>query len=159
MIFSRKTWRKVGRLSLRAAVVFAVLVAAWLVLEAVWDRNLFGESEGAFAKNVGSSEAVALMDKEPGLQIIDVRPPYERWGGRLPDALCLPSGGDDFEEKLRAEIDSSKPVLVYCMGGFRSRLAVGKLKDAGFKSIYHLDRGMLGWKIAGHPVVSVPAAE
>ena len=58
--------------------------------------------------------------------------------------------------KLVTELDPAKPILVYCGGGVRSRLALGKLKDAGFTRIYNLNRGMLGWMLGGHPVESPP---
>jgi rhodanese-related sulfurtransferase len=37
-------------------------------------------------------------------------------------------------------------VLVYCAGGFRSRKAVAKLKELGFKNIQHIHRGYMSWK-------------
>ena len=68
---------------------------------------------------------------------------------------CRISGAKniDFRSSVfRAEIgklDKSKPILLYCLSGVRSKLAVSICKKAGFESIYELDPGLRGWVEAG----------
>ena len=56
---------------------------------------------------------------------------------------------------LREEIgklDKTKPVLIYCLSGVRSKLTALICKKAGFESIYELDPGLKGWLEAEKPV-------
>ena len=56
---------------------------------------------------------------------------------------------------LREEIgklDKTKPVLVYCLSGVRSKLTASICKKAGFESIYELDLGLRAWMEAGKTV-------
>jgi rhodanese-related sulfurtransferase len=77
--------------------------------------------------------------------VLDVRSDKEFAGGALPGAVNLSLGDAVFDEKAGA-LDRSRPVLVYCAGGFRSRQAVERLKAMGFQDIRHLHRGYLSWK-------------
>jgi rhodanese-related sulfurtransferase len=76
-----------------------------------------------------------------------VRPPGECC--RVPDASV---GGDPAFELELSRWDRSRPVLVYCQGGYRSRKAVEVLRSLGFNSVLHLHRGMMAWRWAGKAV-------
>jgi rhodanese-related sulfurtransferase len=77
--------------------------------------------------------------------VLDVRSKGEFDDGALPKAVNISFGDEGFEAHLGA-LDKAKPVLVYCAGGFRSRKAVAKLKELGFKNIQHIHRGYMSWK-------------
>ena len=77
--------------------------------------------------------------------MLDVRSEGEHAGGALPGAVNVSLGDPAFDEKTGA-LDRTRPVLVYCAGGFRSRKAVDRLKAMGFENIRHLHRGYLSWK-------------
>ena len=52
--------------------------------------------------------------------------------------------GADFNNEV-AQLDKSKPVLLYCRSGKRSGAASKKLQGMGFKEIYDLQGGFLNW--------------
>lgn len=85
----------------------------------------------------------------PDAQLIDVRTPGEFQGGFIAGALNVDWNGDSFDKQV-AELDQSKPVLVYCLSGGRSAAAANHLRDKGFK-VYELDGGMMQWRAAKLP--------
>lgn len=82
--------------------------------------------------------------------IIDVRTAEEFAGGHLSNALNIDWTADNFEQ-LVAAIDPSKPVFLYCLSGARSASAAQKLRELGFKEVYELDGGLLGWRAQNLP--------
>jgi len=85
-------------------------------------------------------------------QLIDVRTPAEFKSGHLEGAADLDwNGGDPI--KTYADLDKSKPVLVYCAAGGRSTAAMHHLQDQGFE-VQQLDGGIAAWKKAGLPTVT-----
>lgn len=107
---------------------------------------------------VKAQEGVNLVDsnkfeqeiKEPTSQIVDVRTPEEFAEGHIAKAVNMNVNDTDFESKI-ATLDKEKPVMVYCRSGGRSAKAAGILKEKGFKHVYDLDGGMIGWNEANKP--------
>ena len=54
--------------------------------------------------------------------------------------------------KMVSQLDKEKMVLVYCASGGRSRSAMKKMKDMGFKTIYNLSGGFNAWKNKGYDI-------
>jgi len=75
--------------------------------------------------------------------IVDVRQPGEYRQGHLPGAKLIPL--DDLPEHLE-ELDPSKPTLVYCAAGIRSRAGASILTRAGFAEAYSMEGGIRSWK-------------
>jgi len=71
--------------------------------------------------------------------------------GIFEKAVNMDVTSDDFESKI-ATLDKEKPVMVYCKSGGRSAKAASILKENGFKQVYDLDGGMIGWNDANKPV-------
>ena len=126
-------------------LILTALVAGWYVFEGAWDRKLFTPGPGVTCANLHAAEAKAWLCDHPDTQVLDVRSPREFSHGALPGATNIPLGEDTFRAQV-GEFDRSKPVLVYCAGGYRSRKAVSVLKEVGFTTIQHLHRGYLSWK-------------
>jgi hydroxyacylglutathione hydrolase len=84
-----------------------------------------------------------------GLQIVDVRGPGEVAGGAIPGAehIQLPA----LITRL-GELDSSKPTVVYCAGGYRSSIAASTLRQRGFADVSDLLGGFGAWQSAGGDV-------
>lgn len=122
-------------------VILIAMVAGWYVYEGLWDRALFTGG----CHNLSASEANAWLLEHPETQVLDVRSKGEYDGGALPKAVNI-SLGDEAFESVVCSLNKEKPVLVYCAGGFRSRQAVAKLKELGFKNIQHIHRGYMSWK-------------
>ncbi|KAF5054665.1 Thiosulfate sulfurtransferase GlpE [anaerobic digester metagenome] len=74
--------------------------------------------------------------------ILDVRQPGEYEEGHIPGAKLVPMAV--LTDSLH-EIDRSKPVLVYCAIGGRSRIAAQTLAGKGFDQVINLSGGFKAW--------------
>lgn len=85
-----------------------------------------------------------LREKEAGAyNLIDVRQPGEYEQGHIPGAALVPLG--DLYERER-EIDRSRPTVLYCRSGNRSRAAASILLDAGFVDVFSMEGGIQAWR-------------
>ncbi len=104
--------------------------------------------ENAFALCMASDEMQSstvsweslpnFMQENPELLLLDVRTAdehcHKNLGGKLIPLAELPMRLD--------ELAPSEPILVYCQSGQRSQRAVILLKQAGFRRVYHLAKGL-----------------
>ena len=90
---------------------------------------------------------------EGGAQLLDVRTEEEWNEGYIEGATRIGIAGDDFAGRVTKQLDSSKPVVVYCHSGHRSAQAAKKLEKLGFKTIHDLKGGIKAWTAAGRPVI------
>ena len=80
---------------------------------------------------ISGTEARQLID-EHNATLLDVRNPNEFATGSAPGAINLPL----HVLPIRAhELDSSKPVIVYCLSGARSAQAHMLLSNLGFTNV------------------------
>lgn len=103
---------------------------------------------GSAVTNVTVGKAQTLMKEhagKPDFVILDVRTPEEFADGHIDGAVNLDVQSRDFETKLRA-LDRKKSYLVYCRTGNRSRQAVIAMEALGFRSIFHMNEGIVKWK-------------
>ncbi|WP_439489883.1 rhodanese-like domain-containing protein [Algoriphagus sp.] len=84
-------------------------------------------------------------------QILDTREKEEFEVSHLQDAQWV--GYDSFSMENVAELDKNQPVLVYCTVGSRSQEIGKKLQNAGYKEVYNLYGGLIGWANEGKPIV------
>jgi rhodanese-related sulfurtransferase len=84
-----------------------------------------------------------------GAQLIDVREPYEREAGRIPDDTAHIEL-DGLSDQADA-IDRERPVVFYCRSGSRSALAAQAFGAAGFDA-HNLDGGLKAWVADGLPI-------
>lgn len=126
-------------------LILIVVVGGWYWYEGGWDRQLFTAAPGCVCSNLNADQANAWLREHPETQVLDVRSTGEFEGGALPKAVNISIGDEAFDTRV-SELDKDQPVLVYCAGGFRSRKAVAKLKELGFKNIQHIHRGYMSWK-------------
>lgn len=92
---------------------------------------------------------------QPDVQLLDVRTPAEFMEGHIEGARNVDwlAGESDFADRAKAVLTKGKPVAVYCRSGRRSAAAAQALTRAGFKHVTNLTGGILGWQVAGHPLV------
>lgn len=95
------------------------------------------------------AEAQAWLAEPAPPQLLDCREPSEFAVCRLPGAVLIPLG--ELSERLD-EVDSSRPVLVYCHHGVRSTSAVVILRAAGV-SAAHIRGGIDAWSLEVDPSV------
>ncbi|MHB1126323.1 MAG: rhodanese-like domain-containing protein [Bacillota bacterium] len=119
----------------RFAALFGLILLGTLV-------NGCAGVEVAGYSNIGVEEARELIQENPGLQIVDVREPYEFEQGHLPGSLLIPLG--QLSGRM-GELNQEQPVLVVCASGSRSGVAAGMLTKADFKEVYNLAPGLARW--------------
>ena len=79
-----------------------------------------------------AKDFVQRHDTVAGLQIVDVRNESEFKLGSVPGALNIPVV--QLPNRL-AELDASRPTVVYCAGGYRSSIASSLLQRVGFVDV------------------------
>jgi phage shock protein E len=87
------------------------------------------------------------------LVILDVRTAQEYRSGHLNGSINLDFRSTSFADKL-AVLDRGNAYLVYCRTGVRSGRAAALMKSLGFREIYDLAGGMVGWQRDGFEIVS-----
>ncbi len=125
--------------------VWATLLALILVTAA---------TAGSAVTNVTVGKAQALIKERAGnaeFVILDVRTPEEFAEGHIDGAVNLDVRAKDFEKRLRA-LDRNKSYLVYCRTGNRSRMATIAMEALGFRSILHMNEGIVKWKQQNRPL-------
>ena len=88
------------------------------------------------------AEVRAWRDRGDAFQLLDVREPEEAAVASIAGSVLVPLGA--LPERL-AEVERTRPVVVYCRSGARSARAVALLRGAGLNRTYNLAGGILAW--------------
>lgn len=86
-----------------------------------------------------------------GCRVLDVRTPAEFREGHLEGAVNIDFYAPDFRARL-AELDRTRPYVVYCKRGVRGAKAMEILRQAGFSRVYNIRGGYEGWAGRDLPV-------
>ncbi len=86
--------------------------------------------------------------REPDLQVIDVREPYEREAGRLAGTRHVPLVELSAQA---ATVERDRPVVFYCRVGARSDMAAQAFRAAGYEA-YSLRGGLVRWDQEARPL-------
>lgn len=100
-------------------------------------------------RNISSTEAKGLLAKNRSVYLLDVRTPEESRQGRLQGSVLIPI--NEVERRI-GEIPKNRPVLVYCAVGSRSNVVAGFLAQRGYREVYNMADGIVGWYRNGFPV-------
>src|SRR5437899_495707 len=97
------------------------------------------------------AEVKRRLDAGDKFHLVDVREDSEWARGRLPRALHLSKGviERDIEKAIP---DKSRPIVLYCGGGFRSALAADNLQKMGYTNVISMDGGWRESNEAGYPM-------
>lgn len=76
--------------------------------------------------------------------LIDVRTKEEYEAGHISNAINIPI--DNFRDRL-GEIDKSKYIYIYCLGGLRGYLAQRILRQNGYNAVRNLSGGFQLWEV------------
>lgn len=88
---------------------------------------------------------------ENGAILLDVRTPGEYAEGHIAGARLIDWENPTFAEKVAA-LDRTKPYVIYCRSGNRSRQAREAMIEMGFTDVRDLSGGIGAWRAAGYPV-------
>ena len=102
-------------------------------------------------KNVSVDEFQQMMKDDPTAQVVDVRTPAEYAEGHLIGAVNIDWHDSDFPQTVEAQLDKTRPVLVYCRSGRRSAAAAAWLDGNDYKT-YNLRGGYQAWSNAGKKI-------
>ncbi len=92
---------------------------------------------------------------KPGVQVLDVRSLHEYNSGHIKNSLLADwTNPQEFTERIKS-LDKNIPVYTYCLSGSRSHAATVLLKENGFKEVYNLQPGIMGWRRAKLPLESL----
>ena len=108
---------------------------------------------GCTAQNgssIDSKEAYGLIKADSNIAILDVRTAKEFADGHVAGAVNIDVNQTDFAQKID-QLDRSKTYIVYCRLGRRSSKAVGIMAAKGFKNLYNVSDGFVGWNKNGLP--------
>jgi glyoxylase-like metal-dependent hydrolase (beta-lactamase superfamily II)/rhodanese-related sulfurtransferase len=88
-----------------------------------------------------------ITDSTQPLMLVDVRTPLEFADSHIDGAINIPV--PDLRSRYK-ELHQNKTVYLICNTGHRSSLAASILKQHGFKEVYNVAGGMIGYSAAGH---------
>ncbi|MGH9918883.1 MAG: rhodanese-like domain-containing protein, partial [Nitrososphaerales archaeon] len=83
-----------------------------------------------------------LVDEGKEVVVLDVREPFEYQIAHLSNAKLIPLG--ELSSRVN-ELDTARPIVVYCHTGQRSAQAVRFLNGMGFKKAKNLKGGIKAW--------------
>ncbi len=106
---------------------------------------------GSKVKDLAPAEVKTALDAGQIL-LIDVREPAEFAAERIHGALNFPMSTFD---PSALPVADDKRIVMQCGSGKRSAMAIERRRAAGHKLDSHLGGGIMAWKAAGLPTVSL----
>jgi rhodanese-related sulfurtransferase len=94
---------------------------------------------------------VARRLEQGGIQLIDVREPYEHEAGRIAGGRLI--GLTELAASAET-IDRDRPVVFYCRSGSRSAMATEAFRGAGYDA-HNMTGGLQEWAAEGLPLEPV----
>ncbi len=136
------------------AIIIILIAGAGLVLfrfnntmtNTITNKQDASREKKASFKNITADQLSEMLNNKDFF-LVNVHPPYI---GEIPGTDDFISF-DEIENNLdRLPGDKNAKIVVYCQSGGMSGLASQELADLGYKNVYNLSGGMIGWKKAGY---------
>ncbi len=105
-------------------------------------------STGTSIREMDAATLKSMLDAGKAI-VIDVREPMEYVREHIIGARHVPLSGFD---KADFSGDQDKVAVFHCASGARTAANAQRILATGFADIYHLKRGLGGWKAAGFPI-------
>ncbi|MFZ5798530.1 MAG: sulfurtransferase [Desulfobulbus sp.] len=95
--------------------------------------------------SMDAPQAKKFLTNQPAdsVTVLDVRQPAEYEAGHIAGAKLIPL--PELQGRM-AELDNTKPTVVYCAIGGRSRIAAQMLAGGDFAEVYNLSGGFKAWQ-------------
>lgn len=119
------------------------LVVVFILAFSIKKLNAFRMAQQSCFQNI-DNENFKKIEKSGDAIILDVRTKAEFNAGNIKNAINIDVTDISFATKIN-ELDKSKKYLVYCRSGARSLRACSAMCDAGFKEVFNLSNGFMGW--------------
>ncbi len=131
----------------RAKYILSFLVLALVITSyQVYQRGYFTVLNLERIERIKSKTAQSLLS-EKEFTLLDIREGYEFDVSHIKGAVR-------FDESVIDNLDKEKPLMLYCTMGLRSNKLAKRLQKEGFKSIYELKSGLIGWSNSELPMVN-----
>jgi len=123
--------------------ILAIAVGMLLV---VAGTNLLAaqQNDNSCFENINNTTFKQKM-KDKQTVVLDVRTAGEVSQGKIGDAINIDVNQANFQQQIEG-LDKSKTYLVYCHSGMRSLKASRILCKEGFKQVFNLKNGYMGYK-------------
>lgn len=107
----------------------------------------------AAKQHIREVDAQTARDLLGKVAVLDVREPAEFAAGRIPGAVNIPRGILEFQIGNHPAFQAKEgAILVYCLSGGRSALAVEALQKLGYAQAVSLAGGIKQWQELGLPI-------
>lgn len=113
-----------------------------------WESRGYPVTSGD-VQDIDPRELESRIANDSRLVVVDVREPWEFRNGHVPNAKLIPLGQ---LQARYAELDPEMPVAVICQSGNRSQTGAALLAQKGFKQVFNVREGTVGWKRRGFPM-------
>ena len=107
------------------------------------------------ATGITAEEVIKCMKEDKDFILVDVREPKEVAAGAIMalDWKAIPRGMAAPMVGKAMALKPSQTVVIYCKLGARSAMVANELKEVyGFKNIYYLKGGIMGWIKKGYEI-------
>ncbi|WP_343346763.1 rhodanese-like domain-containing protein [Terrisporobacter petrolearius] len=95
-------------------------------------------------EDISSLELNNMIKNKEKLILLDVRTDAEYNTSRIPNAINIPISNLDLQIDLLLPYKDEK-VIIYCRSGKRSVYAAHLLDEYGFKHLFNLTQGIIGY--------------
>ncbi len=95
-------------------------------------------------ENLSASEFEQKLNDDNNAMLIDVRTQLEHHSGRIPNSILIDIYSPTFLSEIN-KLDRAKNYYLYCRSGNRSYIAGQQMKKMGFREVYNLQPGIIGW--------------
>jgi phage shock protein E len=102
---------------------------------------------------VNSNEVKAMLQKDSKWIILDVRTAEEFNAGHIKGAINIDIKQPDAFSKID-KLDRNAKYIVHCRTNHRSKIATDHMVQSGFKTIYQMMDGIVGWNRNNFPVIN-----
>ncbi|MBG99543.1 MAG: sulfurtransferase [Solibacterales bacterium] len=111
----------------------------------------FVEEAKGVIKETSVSDVQQDLDRGGDFLLIDTREESEWVAGHAKGAIHLSKG--IIERDIETAVpDTSRKIVLYCGGGYRSALAADALQKMGYSNVYSLAGGWRAWRTGEMPV-------
>jgi phage shock protein E len=100
---------------------------------------------------MNSTEVNTMLKKDKKLVILDVRTPQEFNDGHINGAINIDIKQPDAFSKID-KLDRNAKYIVHCRTNHRSKTAVDHMVQSGFKTVYIMMDGFIGWSQNNLPI-------
>ena len=111
----------------------------------------FVEEVKGVIKETSVSDVQQDLDRGGDFLLIDTREESEWAAGHAKGAIHLSKGIIERDIETAAP-DTSRKIVLYCGGGYRSALAADALQKMGYSNVYSLAGGWRAWRTGEMPV-------